>query len=68
MKLTEAVTKACLLPTLLKALTYICVWESERAIKQAKKNERDADGRGWDTCFKVCLQQVMQQYPKGPSI
>lgn len=62
MNITEATERACKLPTMLDALTYICVWESERAIKQAKKGLRDADGKGWDTCFKACLKSVMERY------
>lgn len=62
MNLTEAVKKSCEEPTLLDALSWICVWESERIVKQAKKNLHDADDKGWDTCFGVCLQSVMQKY------
>jgi len=28
-------------------LSWICVWESERVVAQAKKNLWDADGKGW---------------------
>lgn len=62
MNITEAVKQACKEPTLLDALSWICVWESERVVKQAKKNLRDADGKGWDTCFKFCLREVMEEY------
>jgi hypothetical protein len=71
MNIDEAVAKACLEPTLLDALTWIAVWESERAIQQAKKffetGERTgSNGAGWDTCFKVCFEKVMQTW-KTPS-
>jgi len=56
MNITEAVARACEEPTLLDALSWICVWESERVVKQARKNER------WETCFKTCLERVMEQY------
>lgn len=64
MNLKEAAETACKELTLLDALTWICVWESERAIKQAKKGLRDAEGKGWDTFFKVCIKEVMEKYPK----
>lgn len=63
MDITEATERACQEPTLLDALSWICVWDSERAIKQAKKGLTDADGKGWDTCFKRCLGSVMRAYP-----
>jgi hypothetical protein len=62
MNINDAVKIACKEPTLLDALTWICVWNSERAIKQAKKNLRDADGKGWDTCFRICLKNIMEKY------
>lgn len=62
MNIDEAVEKACQESTLLKALTYICIWESERVVKQAKKELIDADGKGWDTCFGACLKIVMERY------
>ena len=62
MNIDEATKRACQEPTLLDALTWICIWESERAIKQAKKELRDAEGKGWDTFFRVCLKSVMEKY------
>ena len=63
MDITEATKKACEEPTLVDALTWICVWEGERAIKQARENfGSGANGSGWDTCFKICLQAVMNVY------
>jgi len=64
MKIKEAVNIACKESTLLDALTWICIWESERIVKQAKKNQRDMNGKGWDTCFRYCLNEVMDKYPK----
>ncbi len=58
MNITEATKRACEEPTLLDALSWICVWESERVVKQAKKNEQ------WETCFKVCLRSVLDEWPK----
>lgn len=64
MNISEATKISCKEPTLLDALTQICIWESERAIKQAMKGLIDVDGKRWDTCFKMCLKSVMDNYPK----
>jgi hypothetical protein len=64
MNIDEAVKRACEEPTLLDALSWICVWDSERAIKQALTNYGSGtDGAGWDTCFKFCLKRVLDEYP-----
>lgn len=61
--INQAVAKACEEPTLLDAMSWICVWESERAIKQASERYGSGvNGAGWDTCFKVCLKLVMESY------
>ena len=63
MLFNEATNEACRQPTLLDALSWICVWESERAINQARFNfGSGSNGAGWDTCFKICLQRVMEEY------
>ena len=67
MNITEAVKTACQEPTLLDALTWICVWESERAINQARFNlgsgsDRAGWNAGWDTCFRICIEHVMKNY------
>jgi hypothetical protein len=65
MNINEATIIACQQPTLLDALTWICIWENERAIKQATENlGSGSNGAGWDTCFKICLENVMNKYPK----
>jgi len=56
MNITEATKRACQEPTLLDALSFICVWESERVVKQARENEQ------WETCFKVCLESVLDNF------
>lgn len=62
----EAVDRACQEPTLADALSWICVWESERVVRQAHEffntGIRQPDGKGWDTCFKVCIKAVMNGY------
>jgi len=63
MTIDQAVARACEEPSLLDALSWICIWESERAIKQARERYGSGtDGAGWDTCFRVCLKRVMESY------
>ncbi len=66
MNLAEATKKACEEETLLDALSWICVWETERVIKQYKRNvdtgQRTYQGGLWETCFKLCLKSVMKHY------
>lgn len=67
MKLAEAVDLACQKPTLLDALEWIAVWETDRAVKQALEYERTGvrtashDGT-YDTCFRVCFEPVIERY------
>lgn len=56
MNATEAVSRAVEEPTLAKALSWICVWECERAIRQAKSNPQ------WETCFEYCIKAVMEAW------
>jgi hypothetical protein len=65
MNITEATERACKESTLLDALSWIALWESERAIAQAIKNDHTGErtashGGKWDTCFKRCFESVMQ--------
>jgi hypothetical protein len=67
MNLSQATKAACKELTLLDALSFICVWESERVVKQAHKNLTDntpANGSGamWETCFKTCIKSVIDNY------
>jgi hypothetical protein len=66
--LTEAVERACQEPTLLDALTWIAVWECERAIEQAYAFKltgvSTAANGGWDTCFRSCFSAVMEAWAK----
>jgi hypothetical protein len=56
MNITEATERACKESTLLDALTYICIWESERVVKQARENKT------WETCFRISLKSVLKSY------
>jgi len=67
--LTQAVAQACKENSLVDALTYIAVWESERAIVQAREFDRTgirtgANGGAWDTCFRVCFAAVMEAWSR----
>lgn len=62
MNVEEAVKIACKEPTLVKAFSWIAVWESERAIRQALEQKRDANGKMWDTCFEHCFNLVLDSY------
>ena len=63
MDIDEAVDRACKEPTIVDALSWICVWESERVVKQVRENfGSGANGADWDTCFRVCLQKVIKKY------
>lgn len=58
MNITEATNKACRKSTLEDALTFICIWETERIVKQTRANCQ------WETCFKVCIKSVLAKYNK----
>lgn len=67
MNITEATKRACQEPTLLDALSWICVWESERVVDQATNRRGSrANGAGWDTCFRLCLESVLRDYDRTP--
>ncbi len=72
MNIDEAVARACEEPTLTKALSWIAIWESERAIAQAIEWKRTgtstaSHGGGWDTCFEYHFERVMEAWKKKPS-
>ena len=67
MNIDEAVNRACEEPTLTKALSWIAIWESERAIVQAIEWKRTgvstaSHGGGWDTCFEYCFKRVIEAW------
>lgn len=68
MNITEATAKACEKPTLVDALSWICVWETDRVVKQYKKNLDEGTvehcGGTYETCFRYCIQSVMDRYAK----
>ncbi len=58
----EAVRRACEEPTLVKALAFAAVWESERVVRQALDYRANGVSTVWDTCFERCLGEVLEQY------
>ena len=78
MSLWQASSEACKQPTLMDALSWICVWENDRSVRQALRNNcrlesgtlvvgKDSDatmGQGWDTCFGICLKTVMEEWER----
>ena len=70
MNLGEATKIACKEKTLIDALTFMAVWEADRAIQQALEYSKTgkataSDGKCYDTCFKVCFEAVMRQWGIG---
>lgn len=62
MTLIEASRRACEQPSFIDALTWIAVWETERVVKQARRQST------WETCFRVCFEQVSSDWAtKGAS-
>jgi hypothetical protein len=65
MNIDQAVARACEEPTLVKALSWIAVWEAERVVKQAFRWKESggistaSHGGGYDTCFEYCFTRVL---------
>lgn len=55
--LDNLVLRATLEPTLEKALSWIAVWECDRAVSQARKNTT------WETCFELLFKRVLESHP-----
>jgi hypothetical protein len=58
MNIDQAVARALEQPTLADALTWICVWENDRAVQQAKA--RPDEPR--ETCFGMCIRRVREAW------
>lgn len=58
MNFEEAVDEACKKTTLVDALSYICVWETERVVKYT----REFPDEQWETMFHYCIDTVMKKY------
>lgn len=68
MNITEALDRACQEPSLLDALTWMAVWENDRAVHQALRNkesgERTPEGGLWETCFRHSFQRLLEHWTK----
>lgn len=65
MNVWEAAKRACEEPTLLKALSWIAVWESERLVEYVRNHHEEIDNGGqWETCFYICFKLVTEEYAK----
>ncbi len=50
-------------PSLLDALVRVAIEESERAIAQALRGERDVHtGALWETCFRRSFEQILNEW------
>lgn len=67
MNADEAIARACQEPTLIQALNWIAIWETDRAVKQALEWERTgvstaSHGGGWDTNFGYLFERVTERF------
>jgi hypothetical protein len=71
MSFSAAIDRALQEPTLVKALSYISLWECERVIPVARRflndeengnAERGPNGQGWDTCFEYLIKEVIRKW------
>lgn len=60
MNLQEAVAEAITRPTLLDALSWIAVWECDRAVRQA------CTSGGYDTCFRRSFDELLTAWNTKP--
>lgn len=56
MTLKEIVERACKEPTLVAALTFAAICETERVVNQARKSPT------WDTCFRSIFGAVIEKW------
>lgn len=70
MKLDQILKNALEKPTLVDALSYVAVWENDRAVHEALRNHenkvRTFEGGLWETCFKFLFGEVLKLYPQQP--
>ena len=66
MNIKEATNRALQEESLLDAITFMAIWENDRAVKQAIRNyeseERNPDGSMYDTCFRSAFQYLLSKY------
>lgn len=59
-KLEDLIERALMEPTIEEALAWICMWDTERAIQQALRNQ--GTGKGWETCSLFFIRQVTKAW------
>ena len=69
MNIDEAVIRACEETTLVSALSWIAVWETERVVAQAVRCDETgvrtaSHGGKWDTCFGYCFSRLLAAWEK----
>jgi hypothetical protein len=63
LNLTQAVARAVQEPTLLDALSWIAIWDNDRAVRQAFRGVRDPNsGALWETNFLFLFKQVTEAW------
>jgi hypothetical protein len=67
-KIDGAAKRACQEPSLVEALSWIAVWDADRAVREAIRHHdagtRDVDGFGYHTCFLHCFRLVMDLWER----
>lgn len=56
MTFVEIVERACQEPTLVDAMTFAAICETERVVVQARNNPQ------WDTCFRFTFKAVLERW------
>ena len=69
MTVVEVAVRACREPTLVKALSWMAIYETERVVRQAIRWRETgvstaASGGGWDTCFEACFEAVFAEWER----
>ncbi len=64
MNLIEAVKEACKEPTLLKALSWIAVWENDRCMRKTLPLWSVENGGPYETFFYICFKMVAEEWVK----
>lgn len=60
MNVTEAVNRACEEPTLFLAMRWIAVWETDRIVRQVRKNTCCE----YDSCYGTCFSLLRDEWQK----
>lgn len=57
LNLEQAIDQAHEEGTMVKALSFLSVWETERVVVQARNNPQ------WETCFETIFKTYFKKYP-----